>query len=205
MIKSTSVYIDPEADSGSQGVRRRNAPATRQAILEAALQAFCEHGYDGCGLREIASAAGVTAVLINRYFGTKEALFAAAVDAAFEADSPFAGDLASLAPAFAKVLVAKTRAKQERADGFLLLLRSAANPRAAEILRNKIEQKFAEPLGSALRGRGADVRAALFLAQVAGFQLMSQVIGLGALKKSDARAMTASLAGMFEQTLLTDD
>ena len=36
-------------------------------------------GYDGAGVREIAEGAGVTAMLVNRYFGSKEQLFAEVV------------------------------------------------------------------------------------------------------------------------------
>src|SRR4051794_29036776 len=57
-------------------VRRRNAGATRQAILASARTAFARAGYDGVGVREIAHGAGVTAMLVNRYFGSKEQLFA---------------------------------------------------------------------------------------------------------------------------------
>src|SRR5215475_2626379 len=57
-------------------VRRRNAAATRDAILQSARRAFARAGYDGAGLREIAAGAGVTAMLVNRYFGSKEQLFA---------------------------------------------------------------------------------------------------------------------------------
>ena len=56
--------------------RRRNAAATREAILISARRAFARAGYDGAGVREIAAGAGVTAMLVNRYFGSKERLFA---------------------------------------------------------------------------------------------------------------------------------
>ena len=56
--------------------RRRNAAATRAAILQSARKAFARKGYDGAGVREIAEGAGVTAMLVNRYFGSKEKLFA---------------------------------------------------------------------------------------------------------------------------------
>ena len=49
--------------------RRRNAAATRQAILESAREAFTRYGYDGVGLREIAQNAGVTAMLVNLGIG----------------------------------------------------------------------------------------------------------------------------------------
>jgi AcrR family transcriptional regulator len=42
-------------------------------------QAFAKSGYAGAGVREIAQGAGVTAMLVNRYFGSKEQLFAEAV------------------------------------------------------------------------------------------------------------------------------
>lgn len=54
----------------------RNALATREAILVSARKAFAHVGYDGAGVREIAEGAGVTAMLVNRYFGSKENLFA---------------------------------------------------------------------------------------------------------------------------------
>ena len=62
--------------------RKRNAATTREAILLSARQAFARLGYDGAGVREIAAGAGVTAMLVNRYFGSKEELFAEAITAA---------------------------------------------------------------------------------------------------------------------------
>src|ERR1700754_4940088 len=61
--------------------RRRDATATRKAILASAREAFARLGYDGAGVREIAAGAGVTAMLVNRYFGSKERLFAEAIAA----------------------------------------------------------------------------------------------------------------------------
>src|SRR5260370_38955896 len=66
----------------SAGRRPRNSEATRQAILESALSAFVRAGYDGVGVREIAGGAGVDAMLVKRYFGSEEGLFAEAVEAA---------------------------------------------------------------------------------------------------------------------------
>src|SRR5215831_13533227 len=59
--------------------RRRDAAATRTAILASARRAFADLGYDGAGVRGIAAGAGVTAMLVNRYFGSKEKLFAEVV------------------------------------------------------------------------------------------------------------------------------
>ena len=132
--------------------RAKNAAATREAILHSALAAFSRHGYDGIGVREIAQAAGVTGVLVNRYFGSKEELFAAAVELAFADGSMFEGESSMLAQRLAAKVINKTEKDVEPSDSFLLLLRSAPNPRAAEILRDSIARHFERPLQASLRG-----------------------------------------------------
>src|SRR5882762_11956812 len=71
-----SMQSQKPARQRSEPARRRNAAATRLAILASARQAFALAGYEGAGVREIARGAGVTAMLVNRYFGSKELLFA---------------------------------------------------------------------------------------------------------------------------------
>jgi len=58
-------------------------PSTRERILEVALEAFAQLGFDGASTRAIATGAGVNQGLIPYYFGTKEALWREAVDRAF--------------------------------------------------------------------------------------------------------------------------
>ncbi|MEV4259778.1 helix-turn-helix domain-containing protein, partial [Spirillospora sp. NPDC049652] len=65
----------PDEDCGSQGVRKRNREATERRLLDAARDLFGEHGYDGVTVRMIAAAAGANVALVNRYFGSKAALF----------------------------------------------------------------------------------------------------------------------------------
>jgi len=163
--------------------RRRDAAATREAILRSALVTFTRSGYDGAGVREIAQAAGVTAMLVNRYFGGKERLFAEVVDAAFAASTPLGEDPATLAQDVARALT--TRTAPRRVDGFLLMLRSAANPRAARILRDGVERHHGRRLAALLPGARADERAALFLSLIAGVQLMRDVLGLPSLADAD--------------------
>ena len=58
------------------------APA-RERILDAALAAFAERGFDGATTRAIAAAAGVNLGLIPYYFADKQRLWREAVDRAF--------------------------------------------------------------------------------------------------------------------------
>ena len=59
--------------------RSRDAAATRAALLRAAKRRFTLFGYEGTTSRDIAADAMANVSLINRYFGSKEGLFEAAL------------------------------------------------------------------------------------------------------------------------------
>ncbi|WP_308196165.1 TetR family transcriptional regulator [Blastococcus sp. KM273129] len=61
--------------------RRPGNPDTRDAVLAAAREAFAERGFDGATIRGIAGAAGVDPALVHHYFGNKDKLFLAAIEA----------------------------------------------------------------------------------------------------------------------------
>ncbi|MBQ0755066.1 MAG: TetR/AcrR family transcriptional regulator [Gammaproteobacteria bacterium] len=58
-------------------------PVSQQAVLAAAFQVFMTQGYDSATIRQISSLAGVSTALLNHMFGTKEALWFEAVEAAY--------------------------------------------------------------------------------------------------------------------------
>lgn len=66
-----------------RAARAHDPSETAERILEAALGAFSEKGFDGAKTRDIAARAGVTLGLVQYHFGTKEELWKAAVDRAF--------------------------------------------------------------------------------------------------------------------------
>lgn len=57
-------------------------PEVRARILDAALEAFAEHGYAGASMSDIARRAGMAVANLYRYFAGKEALFEAALPTA---------------------------------------------------------------------------------------------------------------------------
>jgi AcrR family transcriptional regulator len=182
--------------------RRRNAAATRMAILASARQAFARAGYDGAGVREIAAGAGVSAMLVNRYFGSKEKLFAEVTAATMahptiltqqNLKSPRLGET------IAAALVDITKTGDTPLEGFLILLHSASSKRAAEIGRQQIENGHQKVMTSALSGDLAPQRAALVLSLVAGFQVMRQMIGLSALAEAEPGDLVQLLAPLFQQ------
>jgi AcrR family transcriptional regulator len=182
--------------------RHRNAVATRNAILTSARRAFARAGYDGAGVREIAAGAGVTAMLVNRYFGSKEQLFAEAIAATISSPTILTAEnlrSPNLGETIAATLIDITKAEDTPLEGFLIMLHSASSRRAAEIGRNQIEKGHQKTMTGALRGKLAPQRAALVLALVAGVQVMRQMIGLSALADAKPDDLVKLLGPLFQQ------
>lgn len=64
---------------GRPGTQARGED-TRRRILEAALDLFAAHGYEGASTRQIAEGAGVNLPAIQYYFGSKEGLYRAIIE-----------------------------------------------------------------------------------------------------------------------------
>lgn len=185
-------------------VRRRNAVNTREAILASARTAFAKAGYDGAGVREIARGAGVTAMLVNRYFGSKERLFAEVVAQTMAVPvilTPEILESANPGEAIAAALVDLTKTGASPLDGFLIMHRSGSSKRAAEIGREQIEKHHHRTMTAALSGKLSPQRAAVLLSIVAGIQMMRQMIGLSALADAKPKDLVRILAPLFQQLL----
>ena len=185
-------------------VRSRNAAATREAILASARRAFARAGYDGVGVREIAKGAGVTAMLINRYFGSKERLFAEVLAQTMATPSILTQKIiTSPSPGaeIATALIKQTESGAIPLDGFLITLHSASSKQAAKIGREQIEKHHQKAMTAALRGDLAPQRAAMLLSLIAGFQVMRQMIGLPALAKAKSDVLVNILGPVFQQLI----
>ena len=185
-------------------VRPRNAAATREAILASARRAFARAGYDGVGVREIAKGAGVTAMLINRYFGSKERLFAEVVTQTMATPSILTREIitsSSPGAEIATALIKQTESGAIPLDGFLIMLHSASSKQAAKIGREQIEKHHQKTMTAALGGELAPQRAAIVLSLIAGFQVMRQMIGLAALAKVKPDVLVNILGPVFQQLI----
>jgi AcrR family transcriptional regulator len=155
-------------------------------------------------VREIAKGAGVTAMLINRYFGSKERLFAEVVAQTMATPSILTQEIiTSPSPGaeIATALIKQTKSGATPLDGFLITLHSASSKQAAIIGREQIEKHHQKAMTAALRGDLAPQRAALVLSLIAGFQVMRQMIGLPALAKAKPDVLVNILGPMFQQLI----
>ena len=167
----------PERRAGARPKRKRDAAATREAILEAATRRFATQSYERAGAREIAADAGVTAALVNRYFGSKEALFAEVIKRALDMGQLLRGGRADLPDQLARVVV---NGEKDASDGLLtpllLLLHSAADPRAVKLFRRDLNRTELPLLAEQIGGDDAAVRAVMVMAQLTGFAIMYHVL-----------------------------
>jgi AcrR family transcriptional regulator len=161
--------------------RHRNAVATRQAILASARKHFARENYENVGLREIAGYAGVDPALVSRYFGSKEALFLEAVRGE-DKDIMEGATQGALAEHFAKLFFDKGDTPPEEREmhlqRFLILLHSAASPKAGEIIRETIDTDILRPVANELTGEDTEMRSAMAFAVLMGMGLMHNMLAI---------------------------
>jgi AcrR family transcriptional regulator len=154
--------------------RNRRGDATRARILEAARVRFATDGYERATIRAIAADAAIDPALVMRYFGNKEALFAAAAD--FDLHLP---KLEALPPGkIGSMLVEHLLERWEGDDTLVALLRAAVTNAAAT---ERIRAIFATQVRAAVGALGGDpkvsaTRAGLISAQILGFALCRYVL-----------------------------
>jgi AcrR family transcriptional regulator len=150
----------------------RDAQETRTRILEAAKLRFCRHSYEQVGVREIAADADIDAALVNRYFGTKEELFAEVANGVLTAENFIEGPPDKLGEYLARRLVHGLGGQKKVDSGvnpFELLLRSAASPTASPIMAHRLHTDFVLRLAALIGGKQAATRAALVASYIIGF------------------------------------
>jgi hypothetical protein len=157
--------------------KRRDAAATRAAILRAAHLRFLRESYDSVGLRDIAGDAGVDVALISRYFGGKEGLFSEVLwpegRQGFD-PSEHDGDLVEY---LTQLVTDDTEDDHNhRMEMFVMMLRSASSPKAGKIIRHRVNEDVLEPMTAALGDESGEWRANMLLAILMGVGVLRTVM-----------------------------
>jgi AcrR family transcriptional regulator len=176
--------------------RKRDAEATRAAILEAAKAQFALLGYDRAVLRDIAREAGIDVALVKRYFGGKEALFVEALKASFAPDGIGDWDRATFAHDLAVTLAGSPHVNEARTHRFQFLLRAATSPTTAPLLNVLVQDRFMGPIRDWLGGPDADARARVLAASYIGF-LVERLIRGEALAGREREVFIDRVTAMF--------
>ncbi len=111
-----------------------DADATRRRMLDRAVELFAERGLAGTSVRDVAGAAGVSLAMVHHYFGGKDELYDACVEATYEELSAMQQELAlelagdaALEEIFARSVVTCYRFARRHRTAVRLLLRAAAS------------------------------------------------------------------------------
>jgi AcrR family transcriptional regulator len=170
--------------------RRRDAPATRARILDAAQRAFAELGYSQAGIREIAALAGTSTTLLIRYFGSKAGLFEAALGEAMRSDVIFSIERSKLGAHLAEMF---TRPEVEIRPPAMIAL-AAGDPQAREITARVAEELAIRPLAEWLGGADAHTRAVQVFMLSTSFVLYTRQVPVMPVQRGVDPAMTAWFA-----------
>ena len=188
--------------------RRPGNQDTRSSILDAARNAFAEKGYDKASIRAIAAEAGVDPALVHHYFGTKDKLFLATMDAPFDPGELIPQALRGPRDQAGERLVRLVLSIWDSPAGTTALgvFRSAlSNEWTARLLREfvvtQILRKAVAEL--ALDPVEAPVRSALVATQIAGLITARYVLKLEPLPSADPEALVAAI-GPNVQRFLTE-
>jgi AcrR family transcriptional regulator len=185
--------------------RRPGPNQTRAAILDAARAAFAERGYDVVSVRAVAREAGVDPALVHRFYGSKEALFIAAMELPVTPSRLVDALLAEGVERLGERLV---RTFLELFDGpdafapFLALIRGAvSNERAAAMLREFLAREVLGRLAAAASPDRPELRASLAGSQIVGLAMARYVVGVPPLAGSDRETLVACVGPAIQRYL----
>jgi AcrR family transcriptional regulator len=190
------------------GRRRRDAVATRQALLQAARGRFIRLGYDRTTLRDVAADVGVNIALIKRYFESKEGLFKAALAATprfLGGQDEFPRDRAALAEALSHQLSASSWPEFGE-HPVLMLLRVSGDERVDSLRRQALED-FSRRVLEASDPRPAQddderlLRAELVVALGVGVAVIRSAVGLQPLSDATSDDLIGPLRDVVEVLL----
>ncbi|WP_406071639.1 TetR family transcriptional regulator [Micromonospora sp. NBC_01638] len=186
--------------------RRPGNPDTREAILDAARTAFGERGFDAASIRAIAATAGVDPALVHHYFGSKDQLFIAAMNAPI--------DPAEMLP---KVLAGDRDGIGERlVRAFLALWDSPAGTAAQALLRSAMSNEWTarllrefvttQVLRRVLEHLDVDpaqlpMRGSLVATQMIGLAMMRHVVRLEPVASADPETLVAAIGPTIQRYL----
>ncbi|MEU6339427.1 TetR family transcriptional regulator [Streptomyces sp. NPDC046977] len=191
---------DTGADAGAGG--RRDAEATRAAILRAVRWFLARQPHADITLKAVAERAGVSPPLVLKYFGSKEALFARVLSFESDADALLGAPLDRLGHHMVRHVL-----ETQRHDGTDPVLRIAFAPLhgdSGDVLRANFHAQVIDRLAQRLTGPDAGLRAELALAVLLGFGVMYGIARGPAMRESGTDDLVARY-GPLVQAQLTPD
>jgi AcrR family transcriptional regulator len=171
--------------------RAARRAASQARILDCARQEFGDRGFEATTVRDLAHRAGVDPSLVLQYYGSKSALFTAAIQLP-------AGDPEEAADHLADVL--KVRAAALPPEMRALVRSMLTMPEASEAVRHHLDERIGN-LAAGIGGPDAELRAAIAVSSILGLTVARHFLQLRAVSSASdddlvrvaSQALTAGL------------
>jgi AcrR family transcriptional regulator len=190
-------------EHGRRPGRRPGRSSSREDILAAARVLFGERGYDKASIRAIAGAAGVDPALVHHFFGTKEELFAAAMEFPVDPETLLplilAGPRAQIGERLVRTFL-RFWSDPRLGPQFLGIIRSATTSETgATLLREFITSRLFARVAVALEVPGLNLNAAA--AQLVGVVMFRYVLEMEPIASASDDELVALLAPTIQRYL----
>ncbi|GAA1590296.1 TetR family transcriptional regulator [Streptomyces globosus] len=192
----------PRQDEAAEG------PGTQERIRLAARSEFAARGYDKTSVRGIAKAAGVDPALVHHYFGSKDDLFAAAVELTMEPALVVPAVVGEgpdgIGERLARYFLGIWENPATRAP-LLAVIRSAlTHEAAAKVLRTLVLRRVLERVAADLDVPDPTFRAELAASHMVGIAVLRYVVQVEPLASADPEAIVALVAPTLQRYLTED-
>lgn len=189
--------------------RRPGNPDTREAILTAARGMFAERGFDKASIRAIATDAGVDPALVHHYFGTKDKLFLASMNAPIDPSVLIPQALAGPRDQAGVRMVRMVLTVWDSPAGTTAvgLLRSAmSNDWTARLMREFVVTQVLRRAVTelSLDPAQAPLRTALVASQIAGLAVTRYILKVEPLASAPAEVLIAAIGPTVQRYLMDD-
>jgi AcrR family transcriptional regulator len=188
-----------------RGGRRPGESGTREAILAAARNGFAELGYDRATIRGVAATAGVDPALVIHYFGSKEALFGAALELPVRPAEILARGAAAgpdqLGATIVRTFLEAWEPPETRVRLMAMLRSAMTNDAAMAMIRDLLVREVFGPITQALGVPDAQLRATLVGSQFVGLAIMRFIARLEPLASTSVDELVAAVGPTVQRYL----
>ncbi|MFD4940867.1 TetR family transcriptional regulator [Streptomyces virginiae] len=189
----------PRQDEAGDG------PGTQERIRLAAREVFAERGYDKTSVRGIAKVAGVDPALVHHYFGSKDDLFAAAIEVSIEPALVVPAVIGEgpdgVGERLARYFLGVWENPVTRVP-LLAVIRSAlTHEAAAKVLRELVLRRLLARVAADLDVPDPTFRAELAASHMVGIAILRYVVQVEPLASADPEKIVALVAPTLQRYL----
>ena len=181
--------------------RWRTGAASKQRILDAARVLFRDHGYGGTTVRAVAVEAEVDPAMVFYFFGTKQGLFAAAVEMSGQVppaiESIFEGGLDGIGERIVRTLVENLDASGRTP----LAMLTRSGDQSQDLVREYIDREITDRLATLLDTPDAAFRAGMVNVQLLGLTVARYLVRIEPIASSSVDELVSRFGPLVQHCL----